>query len=45
MVRISELSFRTASVRLPVFLPDATRAVLKSLDATDLVASVCSHDA
>ena len=38
MVRLRVLRFRSGSVRLPVFLPDATRAVLKSLDATDLVA-------
>ena len=38
MGRILSLHHRSGETRLPVFLPDATRAVLKSLDATDLKA-------
>jgi len=34
--RPQSLRYRSGTVRLPVFLPDATRAVLKSLDAEDL---------
>lgn len=38
MARLKSLRYRSGTVRLPVFLPDATRAVLKSLDAEDLEA-------
>jgi len=36
--RPRELKYRSGTVRLPLFLPDATRAVLKSLDSSDLEA-------
>lgn len=36
MTQIKSLTIRGKTVRLPIFLPDATRAVVRSLDVTDL---------